>query len=138
MLLTLDYSMLVESEKVLERKLCTEVKSLGGWAVKLLSGLVTGLPDRLILLPGGVVAFVEVKTTGKKVTKLQGLIHARLRCLGFRVEVIDSSEKINNLIRSFMTVLSLAEAYELGLIENEDQKEKERMSSDWNTGRGFL
>ena len=93
--------MVIESEKVLEKYLVSEVKSLGGWAVKLLSGLVTGLPDRLILLPGGVVAFVEVKTTGKKATPRQLIVHKKLRALGFRVEVLDSKEGINNFINSY-------------------------------------
>ena len=93
--------MVIESEKVLEKYLVSEVKSLGGWAVKLLSGLVTGLPDRLILLPGGVVAFVEVKTTGKKATPRQLIVHKKLRALGFRVEVVDSREGINNFINFY-------------------------------------
>jgi len=92
---------MIESEKVLERYLCAEVKSLGGWAVKLLSGLVTGLPDRLILLPGGVVAFVEVKTTGKKASAIQLVRHKQLMQLGFRVEVLNSKEGINNFINSY-------------------------------------
>ena len=92
---------MIESEKVLEKYLVSEVKSLGGWAVKLLSGLVTGLPDRLCLLPGGVVAFVEVKTTGKKATPRQLIVHKKLRQLGFRVEVLDSKEAVNNLINSY-------------------------------------
>jgi len=91
----------IESEKVLERYLCAEVKKLGGWAIKLLSGLVTGLPDRLILLPGGVVAFVEVKTTGKKASAIQLVRLKQLMALGFRVEVLDSKEGINNFINSF-------------------------------------
>lgn len=93
--------MVIESEKVLEKYLVSEVKSLGGWAVKLLSGLVTGLTDRLILLPGGVVAFVELKTTGKKATPRQLIVHKKLRELGFRVEVLDSKEGINNFINFY-------------------------------------
>ena len=93
--------MAIESEKVLEKYLVSEVKSVGGWAVKLLSGLVTGLPDRLILLPGGVVAFVEVKTTGKKATPRQLIVHKKLMQLGFRVEVLDSKEGINNFINFY-------------------------------------
>ena len=90
---------MIESEKALERKLCAEVKAAGGWAIKLLPGLIKGLPDRMVLLPGGKVVFVEVKTTGLKPTKMQTLIHERLRALGFKVWVVDSSEKINNFIR---------------------------------------
>lgn len=92
---------MIESEKVLEKYLVSEVKKLGGWGVKLLSRLVTGLPDRLILLPGGVVAFAEVKTTGKKASVRQLWVHGKLKVLGFRVEVLDSKEGINNFINSY-------------------------------------
>ena len=91
----------IESEKLLESYLVAEVKKLGGWAIKLLSGLVTGLPDRLVLMPGGVVAFVEVKTTGKKIKAIQAIRAKALRSLGFRVELLDSKEGINIFINSF-------------------------------------
>lgn len=88
---------IIESEKVLERKLQAHVKKLNGWTLKLLSDFVRGLPDRLILLPGGRVLFAEVKTTGKKPTKIQNFVHARLRELGFKVLLIDSSTKIKDI-----------------------------------------
>lgn len=88
----------MESEKVIERLLVEEVKKAGGWAIKLLATQVTGLPDRLVLLPGGRVFFVELKSTGKKPTKIQKLIHEKLRALGFRVLVIDSVTGVNGLI----------------------------------------
>lgn len=85
----------IESEKVLERKLCAETKNRGGLAIKLLSSLFSGLPDRLLLFPGGRLFFVEMKTTGNKPTKLQLIIHRRLEALGCSVAVIDSTEGIN-------------------------------------------
>lgn len=88
---------MIESEKVLERKLSKKIEQLGGWSIKLLSTHVTGLPDRLCLLPGGKVLFVEVKTTGKKPRKIQIKIHEKLRGLGFEVLVIDNSEQIKRL-----------------------------------------
>lgn len=85
----------IESEKVLERKLCAQTKDKGGLAIKMISALMSGLPDRLLLFPGARLFFVEMKTTGKKPTKLQLLIHRRLEALGFPVTVIDSTEGIN-------------------------------------------
>ena len=89
---------MIESEKKLERLLCSEVKKLGGWALKLVPSQVSGLPDRMVLLPQGRMFFVEVKTTGQKTRPIQEVIHRRLRLLGFRVEVVDTTEQINNLI----------------------------------------
>lgn len=90
----------MDSEKLLEKTLAAEVKKLGGWSLKLLSTYVTGLPDRLILLPGGIIFFVEVKTTGKKPTTIQLLIHERLRRLGFTVHVVDTLKQLNEILNS--------------------------------------
>jgi len=91
----------IESEKKLERKLVTEIKSRGGWAIKLSSQHIFGLPDRLCLLPGGGAFFVEVKTTKKKPTKIQKVVHNKLRGMGFMVYVIDSSEQIKDLMEEY-------------------------------------
>lgn len=53
-------------EKVIERKLVQAVKSAGGVAPKFVSPGFDGMPDRIVLLPGGHLGFVEVKATGEK------------------------------------------------------------------------
>lgn len=80
------------SEKVFERELSKYVDDTGGMAVKLLSQFIKGLPDRMFLLPGGVVVFVEFKSTGKKPTKIQSYLHTKMQALGFLVYVVDSVE----------------------------------------------
>lgn len=92
---------MIETEKNLERRLAREVEKAGGWSLKLLSTYIKGLPDRLVLMPGGRVAFAEVKTTGKKPTKIQLHIHRRLKRLGFTVVVIDTSAGIDELLKTF-------------------------------------
>lgn len=87
-----------ESEKVLEAELREQCKALGWMCIKLTSQYQRGLPDRLILMPGGRVCFAEIKTTGKKPTALQRVTHERLRALGYRVEVVDTTESLDNLI----------------------------------------
>lgn len=89
------------SEKVFERTLSKYVDDTGGMAVKLLSQFLRGLPDRMFLLKGGRVLFVEFKSTGKKPTKIQEYVHKRIQALGFPVLVVDSveaCEKAKNLI----------------------------------------
>ena len=86
------------SEKVLEAELRERCKTLGWMCIKLTSQYQRGLPDRFILMPGGRVCFVEIKTTGKKPTALQRVTHERLRALGYRVEVVDTTESLDNLI----------------------------------------
>lgn len=92
--------MKIDSEKDIEFKLVQEVKARKGMCIKLLCDQLTGLPDRLCLLPGGKIAFVEVKTTGKKPKPIQAYIHSRIRLLGFRVEVIDTIEGVEDFIKS--------------------------------------
>ena len=90
----------VESEKVIERKLVEAVKANGGMCIKLLCDNLLGLPDRMVLMPHSKIAFVELKTTGQKPRRIQVFMHKKLRALGFRVEVIDTTEGINNFINS--------------------------------------
>lgn len=92
----------MDSEKVIEKRLNAEVKSLGGWSLKLLSTYVTGLPDRMVLLPGGVIFFAEIKSTGKKPTPVQRLVHDKIRRLGFTVYVIDSLEQLNKILNNLL------------------------------------
>lgn len=89
-----------ESEKVIERKLVQAIRNNGGLCIKLLCDQFTGLPDRLCLLPGCKIAFVEVKSTGKKPRPIQVYVHNKLRALGFRVEVIDTINGVEQFINS--------------------------------------
>jgi hypothetical protein len=92
----------IESEKKLERSLKSAVESkLKGLSLKLLSAHITGLPDRLCLIPGGRLFFAEIKTTNKKPRKIQLFMHRKLRELGFKVEVIETTEQIQNIIRDY-------------------------------------
>ena len=93
--------MVKESEKTLERKFNKGIKALGGWAIKFLPFEVAGLPDRIALLPGGVVFFAEIKTTGEKASKIQNHQHKKLRGLGFEVYVIDNSHFLNQILLSY-------------------------------------
>ncbi len=88
----------VDSEKVVERKLVEAVKANGGMCIKLLCDQLIGLPDRMCLFPGHRIIFVELKTTGKKPKRIQLFMHSKLRALGFRVEVIDTIKGVNNFI----------------------------------------
>ena len=85
-------------EREIERKLVARTKAMGGIAPKFTSPGFDGMPDRLILLPGGRMAFVELKAPGKKPRPLQETRHKLLRRLGFKVYVIDSVEQIGSVL----------------------------------------
>ena len=90
-------------EKQIENKLTIEAKKLGGIAVKFVSPSFDGMPDRLVLIPDGHIAFVELKAPGKKPRPLQLSRHRLLRSLGFRVYVIDSVEQIGGMLDEVCT-----------------------------------
>ena len=85
-------------EKELEKKLTLEVKKRGGLAVKFVSPGFDGMPDRIVLMPGGIIAFVEVKAPGKRPRLLQIARHKFLRGLGFLVFVLDNEKKIGGVL----------------------------------------
>ena len=90
-------------ESVVERKFTTEVKKRGGLAVKFVSPGFDGVPDRIVLLPGGKIGFVEVKAPREKPRPLQLARHKTLMNLGFRVYVIDSVEQIGGILDEIQT-----------------------------------
>ena len=85
-------------EKVVEQKLVKSVKAAGGIALKFTSPGFDGMPDRIILMPGGRMAFVEVKAPGEKPRALQVSRHRLLRRLGFRVYVLDDVGQIGGIV----------------------------------------
>lgn len=91
------------SEKQIEQKLVTAVKGRGGIAPKFVSPSFAGMPDRLVLLPGGVFAFAELKALGMKPRALQVARHRMLRELGFMVYVIDGIEQIGGMLDELQT-----------------------------------
>ena len=83
-------------EKQIERKLCDEVKNKNGMCLKQ-TGLA-GIPDRLVLLPNGKCAFVELKAPGEKPRKLQLMRIKQLKKLGFKCYVVDGVEQIKPML----------------------------------------
>lgn len=86
-------------EKQLEYLFLTEVRRVGGMALKFVSPGFAGVPDRLVLIPDGKVGFVEVKAPGKHPRPLQMARHKQLRKLGFKVYVLDNPQKIPEIIK---------------------------------------
>ena len=85
------------TERKIESALAKQAKDAGGLALKLISPGVAGLPDRLVLLPGGRILFVELKRHGEKPRPLQRKRHRQIAALGFIVLIIDSVEAIQEV-----------------------------------------
>lgn len=86
------------NEKFLEQKLMKRVATKGGWALKLVCPGNSGVPDRLVLMPGGIAAFVEVKAPGEKPRALQLVQIRKLKQLGFPVFVLDEADQIETIL----------------------------------------
>ncbi len=90
-------------EKQIEQKLVRAVKNMGGTAPKFVSPGLDGMPDRIVLLPGGHIGFVEVKAPGEKPRPLQLARHGLLRRLGFKVYVLDDEQQIGGILDEIRT-----------------------------------
>lgn len=85
-------------EKQIEMKLVEVVRKRGGLCPKWVSPGLDGVPDRIIMLPGGRIAFAELKAPGGKPRPLQVARFEQLKALGFRVFVIDQIDQIGGVL----------------------------------------
>lgn len=90
-------------EKSVEQKLVAAVKQLGGLAPKFVSPGLDGVPDRLLLLPGGRMGFVECKAPGQILRPLQVQRKRQLEALGFSVYCVDGIEQIGGVLNEIQS-----------------------------------
>lgn len=86
-------------ERKIEIKLKKEIEKLGGLCIKFISPSMAGVPDRIILLPKGKICFAELKAPGEKLRPLQLKRKKQFESLGFKVYVVDSFEKVDELLK---------------------------------------
>ncbi len=86
-------------EASIEAKLKSEVERVGGLCWKWVSPGTAGVPDRIVILPGGRTIYVELKAPGEQPRSLQRKRHQQLRDRGHDVRVIDSIEGVAEFIR---------------------------------------
>ncbi len=89
------------SEKAIERYLARQVKAIGGVCLKYSNANMAGYPDRLVCLPGGRVAWVELKSKGRKPTKIQAARMAELEGMGHEVHTVDTRQGVDGLVSAW-------------------------------------
>lgn len=94
----------MDLERDVERYLTREVERRGGRCVKFIPDNEPGMPDRLLLLPGGVTLWVETKRTTGELRALQQYQHTRLRRLGQRVEAVYTKADVDSLLTGYKPV----------------------------------
>ena len=85
-------------EKEVEAALVKAAKKRNGVALKFVSPSLSGVPDRLVLLPDGKIGFIELKSPGKKMRLLQEKRKSQLERLGFLVFCLDSKEEVEVML----------------------------------------
>lgn len=85
-------------ESWIEGKLRQAAEKAGGRAFKFVSPGAVGVPDRIVVLPGGIVCFVEVKARGEKPRPVQRAVLRKLYRMGANVAVVDNEVSAERLI----------------------------------------
>ena len=86
-------------ENEVEAYLRRQVEKLGGLCLKIPADYMRGVPDRIVLLPHGVLVWVETKRpSGGRVSGSQLVVHEMLRRLGQQVVIVWSKEDADELL----------------------------------------
>lgn len=90
-------------EREVEQRLVRLAHDAHGVALKFIPDNMRGMPDRLVLLPGGALVWVETKRPhGGKLSPVQAYRHKQLRELGQTVAVCSSVGEVDELIASLL------------------------------------
>lgn len=96
-------------ERILKQRVEDSIP--GAKCLKFVSPGYTGVPDRIILLPGGAVVFVELKRPGKQPRQRQLFVQSQFRKLGFIVAgCVDSPETVNKVVQLCFMISGCARA----------------------------
>lgn len=118
-------------ERDVERYLMRLVKAAGGRAAKLTIRGQRGWPDRLVALPGGILALVELKRPRKSaLSPAQRALHANLARLGIKVHVPHTIEDVKDLMMELRHAQYVREAAQ------SDAGRRARELNDRDPGQG--
>lgn len=95
---------MTSSEKKIEKKLRLGIEALGGLCWKFPAVFIAGVPDRLCILPGGLVFFVETKGDGKPMRALQFVIARKIERRGIKVYLANSEAMVTVLLDSLKEI----------------------------------
>lgn len=86
-------------EKEIEKKLVRRIEKLGGLCWKFISPNCPGVPDRIVMLPGGRLIFVELKAEWGREANLQKYRREQLKKIGMDARVIKGMDKLDEFLK---------------------------------------
>ena len=89
-------------ESAIEKRMTRRVKDKGGLCLKWAASGTAGVPDRIILLPGGRVIFAELKQAGMDLRELQKYRREQLENLGFEVWALRGTDELEAFFREVL------------------------------------
>ena len=89
-------------ERDIENWLRQQIESMGGLAFKFVSPGNNGVPDRLAVLPGGVIYFIELKTDDGRLSPIQDWQQDRLRYRGANVVTINGMDEARAFVEEYL------------------------------------
>ena len=90
---------LVKPEREIEKILVREVRRAGGEAYKFVSPGHSGVPDRIVMMPGGKVYFVELKTAKGVLLKQQARVLEQMMLFGQKVSVVFGVQGLHDFLQ---------------------------------------
>ena len=85
-------------EKDIEARLKRGVERAGGLCLKWVSPGCTGVMDRIVLLPGGRVIFVELKKPGGRLSERQKYMANKMRLLGLEIRCLWDTLQVDTFL----------------------------------------
>ena len=89
-------------ESAIEARLRDGVKAMGGICWKFVSPGTTGVPDRIIILPGGTIIFVELKADTGRTSDIQQYRINELRRIGADVRILKGLSQVKAFLKEVM------------------------------------
>lgn len=85
-------------ESEIEKRIVRKIRSAGGLCLKWVSPGFTGVPDRIILLPGKRIVFAEIKRPGEDLRPRQKRVRQQIEDLGFTVLRVTGEEDLDDYV----------------------------------------
>ena len=86
-------------ESYIESQLVRRIRAAGGLCYKWVSPGCDGVPDRIVILPGGRVIFVELKTETGWLSKIQQYTHMTMRERGVDVRTLYGLDQVKAFVK---------------------------------------